>query len=119
MLLNPIIQYENHSVLHWKQRKDWRESVFPMFHAAFSCKKHAAKHRKLIGKQMGNIYLMFYIIRQYINSYKVGIFYMFETCFLTLISHELCIEKHGNMYTIPEFTIKTCKTERKHRNEHG
>ena len=120
MLVNLMFQDENHGVLHWKHGKSWRETVSPMFHVTFPCEKHGFKHGKWIGKHTGNASLVYSRIIQCVNTCRINSYALRKTWVLSLLTHVFYIEFHGNIYWKPVFTIgNTCKTERKHRNEHG
>ena len=120
MQLNLCFQHGNCIVLHWKHGKVWRESVSPMFHVTFLCGKHGFKHEECIGKHTGKVSLVYFRIIQCINNCRIDFYKLLKTRVLPLLTHVFNIDNQGRLLESLVFTMKyTCKTERKHRNEHG
>ncbi len=120
MLHNLSFQDENHGVSLWKHGKVRKGTVSRTFRNVLQCTKHGFQHTKRVAEHVRNMDFACFHISQHVTTCREYRYGMLRT--LSAILYNVCcnIANTGNCGETVSFAIEyTCRTERKHENEHG
>lgn len=120
MLLNLGFQLENNGVSHWKHGKVRKETVSRTFRNVLQCTKHGFQHTKRYAEHVRNIDFACIPVSQHVTTCREYRYNMLRTPISTLQQCFRNVANTVNCTGTGSFAIEyTCKTERKHGNEHG